>query len=380
MYEILSNPMKFYVKVFHSVGLKSCVMLMSNEKLVKLFKWETNPFTFQIFPELFVGYEKEVNKLIHGLENGNKISLLLGPTGSGKTTLLKHLYQTFSNEKYIIYLSKPPKNPKDWITIFRQISKPNFIKTILFRNNGVNLYNLHEWTNKQIKNKKFILFVDESHEASLESLEWLRVFADQIDSLSVVLAALPVFEDTMKSKLETFMRRVSIKIELTNLTKSETRELIKRRIESIGGEDIKPFTHGTIDYIYEKTGGFPREIIRVCNQLIQKAMEKNISIIDTDFLKEIDMPEPRISLEKITMLPERQRLILETLSKHGELTPSELIQKMDTEDYKDKDNAVRSVNNLLRRLMSEKFVERKKFGKAYKYKLGDRFKTLLVKT
>lgn len=351
---------------------------MRNEKLVKLFKWESNPFTFQILPELFVGYEKEVNELIFGLENGNKISLLLGPTGSGKTTLLKSLYNNFKNKTITLYLSKPPKHPEDWITVFKEILQPKGLGRFLFRNNGITLYNLPEKVNKKIKNKKLILLVDESHEASIESMEWLRTFADHIDNLSLVLAGLPVFENMMKSKLETFMRRVSLRIELTNLTKSETRELIKRRIENIGGEDIKPFTHGTIDYIYERTGGFPREILRVCNELIMKAAERNISIIDTDFLKEVSVPESRVSLDQLNILPERQRIILETLSKHGELTPSELIEKMDIKDYKDKENAVRSVNNLLRRLMKENFVERKKFGKAYKYRISQRFQTLLV--
>ncbi len=346
---------------------------MDYERQLRNFNWSSNPFTFQITPSIFVGYTKELNEIVTGLQSGNKFSLLLGPTGSGKTTMLKFLEQKFQEAK-IIYISKPPKDAKDWVTVFERITKRRFA---IWKKN-INLYNLNEHVKKALKGKKLLLFVDECHEASLESLEWLRSLTDHVDSLSVVLAGLPVFESAMKSNLETFMRRVGTKIELGNLSRSETRELIKRRIEFSGGNDIRPFSHNIIDYVYDRTGGFPREVIRVCNELSLKAMEKQITTIDTDFLRETDAPEARLSTDRIASLPERQKLIIETLAKHGELTPAQIISKLDIEEYKDRENGVRSVNNVLRRLMKEKLVERKKSGKAYLYKVSDRFQTLLV--
>ena len=350
---------------------------MTDEKVVKLFHWNSNPFTFRILPDLFVGYEKECQSIINGVNNGSKFALLMGPTGSGKTTLMKHLTRRLDCAR-MLYISKPPKKPEDWVTAFQDILKRGFLGSFFNRSKHINLYNLSEKLNKKLNGNRCVLFVDECHEASLESLEWLRTLVDHVDYLSVVLAGLPVFENILKSNLETFMRRVDVREELTNLTKSETRELIKRRVENSGGEDIKPFTHGTIDHIYERTGGFPREIIRMCNSLTQKALEKNISIIDTDFLKEIEEPAPRISLDKINSLPERQRLILETLAQHGELSPSDVISRMEIDDYKDRENAVRSVNNLLRRLMKEKLVERKRTGKTYRYRISEKYQTMLV--
>jgi type II secretory pathway predicted ATPase ExeA len=349
---------------------------MDYEKAIKEFKWETNPFTFNILPELFIGYDKEVNEVVGGLKSGNKFSLLLGPTGSGKTTFLKSLVNRFNGYDYVLYLSKPPKKPEDWLTVFREIIKPRF--SIFSRGNGPSLYNLSEVINRKLKDKKCLLFVDECHEASLDSLEWLRTITDQTENLFIALAGLPVFEKILKSNLETFMRRVETRIELSNLTKAETRELIKKRIENEGGEDIKPFTANAVEYIYERTGGFPREILRICNDLVQKALRKNITIIDLDFLKESETTETRISLETINELPERQRIVLETLSKKGELTPSELISNLKLDGYKDRENAVRSVNNLLRRLMSEGLADRTRRGKTYKYKVSGKYQNLMV--
>ncbi|UCD07428.1 MAG: BlaI/MecI/CopY family transcriptional regulator, partial [Candidatus Aenigmatarchaeota archaeon] len=206
----------------------------------------------------------------------------------------------------------------------------------------------------------------------------LRTLVDNIDNLSVIMAGLPVFENILKSNLETFSRRINTKTDLGNLTKAETRELVKKRIENAGGEDIRPFTSRTIEYIYERTGGFPREVIRLCNDLAYKALRSNISTIDTDFLKETEAPVTRLSLETVESLPERQKLILDALSKGEQFTPSEIVSEMGDEVYKNRENAIRSVNNLLRRLMKDGFVERKRVGKTYKYAISSKFRTLMV--
>ena len=344
-----------------------------------VFKWAENPFSFKIIPELFVGYTNEANEIINGLQNGDKFSILLGPTGSGKTTLIKYLINRMDNKDgyKIIYLAKPPKNPEDWILVFGGIIRPGFFSSILNRKK-ITLYELGEAVKNKLGKEKCILFVDECHEASIESLEWLRTLTDQIDNLVILLAGLPVTESVLKANLETFVRRLTTRVELTNLTKYETRELIKKRIESVGGNDIRPFTEGTIEMIYEITAGFPREILRMCNDLTKKAAEKNITTIDSNFLAEAKEPARRISIETIHELPERQKLILEALSKIGEATPSEIIRHMKHDDYKNHDNAIRAVNNLLVRLMKEKLVERKRIGKTYKYKVSAKFQTLMV--
>ncbi len=233
--------------------------------------------------------------------------------------------------------------------------------------------------NKRTRERNLSLLLDEGHEASLETLEWLRTLTDQIDNLSVVIAGLVKIEDILNENLETFMRRISSRVELTNLTKSETRELIKKRIEWAGGEDIRPFTSETVEAIYDRSGGFPREVIKTCNELVQKALEKNISTIDLNFLEEIKTKTPRrLPLSKVSDLPSRQKSILELLNNHKNLSPSEIVSKIELDGYKDKENAVRSINNILKRLLKEEFITRKRFGKTFRYKLSEKVKTMMV--
>jgi type II secretory pathway predicted ATPase ExeA/DNA-binding transcriptional ArsR family regulator len=355
--------------------------LVFDERHMKIFKWKNNPFNFRILPDLFVGYTKELNSILNSLRNNDKFSLLIGPTGSGKTTLMKFIANKFDKDKKIFYLSKPPKDPQDWVTIFTRFIKFSFFERLFSRRKRLNLYNLSEWVNKKVKNKNIVLLLDEGHEASLETLEWMRTLIDQVDNLSVILAGLPTLEPLLKEHLETLTCRIHTKVELTNLTRAETREMIKKRIEWSGGDDIKPFTPETIDFIYDKTGGFPREVLRMCNELTQKAIDKGISTVDINFLREIetDMPK-RVSLNTIGDLPSKQKTILELLGKYGEMTPSEIASKLDIGSYKDKANAIRSLNNILKRLTKEGLVIRKGKGRSYQYKISEKIKTLMVNT
>jgi len=340
-----------------------------------------NPFIFTISPELFVGYSKETEKIIKSIKNKEKATLLIGPTGSGKTTMLRYIAESMKDEYKILYIPKPPKNPFDFINIFRPFIRGIF--DFFKRNTGITLYNLGYELNKKLKNNHLLFFIDECHEASVESLEWLRTFIDQVDRLSIVMAGLPILNKMLKEHLETFLRRINTKVELISLTRYEVRELIKKRIESVNGEDIKPFTDNVINYIYQKTGGFPREVIRMCYELFEKTKERGVTTIDIEMINESRISGPDIHIPQTPeadftkTLPEKQRIIVEIIGSK-ELTPTEIVSKLKPEEYKNKSIAIRSVNNILRRLMAEGIVERTKYGKAYRYKLTEKYKTFMV--
>jgi type II secretory pathway predicted ATPase ExeA len=341
------------------------------------FGWKKNPFTFRISPELFVGYGREMSDITINLNEGGKFSLLLGPTGAGKTTMLMALLKKFGFKRKIIYLPKPPKDPRDFVDIFRSKlgSRISFFSGDERR---LCLYGLNSYLNRKLKDERCLLFVDEAHEASVETLEWLRTLGDQVDNMHIVMAGLPVFESILQDKLETFLRRITLRVELSNLTKSETRELIKKRIENSGGDDIEPFTADSIGLIYQKTEGFPREIIRLCDTLIRDATKKNITTIDAAFLSEAEEKAGRISVEAMKDVPDRQKNILGVLKTGGAMTPAQVAERMNMKEYKNRDNAIRSMNNLLNRLLKDGMVTRVKVGNAYKYEVAQKFRTMMV--
>lgn len=352
--------------------------------------WKENPFTLKIDPKLFTGYDHQVRAAMRHLNEKHKIALLTGPTGSGKTMMLKWIEMHMPHGT--IYLTKPPQKPEEFVDIFLQIFPVGFWSKI-FRVKP-SLYSLPKYLNKKTEKNHLVFLIDEAHETNKDVLEWLRVLTDQIDSMSLVVAGLPNFENTLKS-LETFDQRITTRISLNALEKDETKDLIRKRIENVGGSGTIPFSEAAIDRIYSRTGGFPREVIKMCNRLVNTALEKELDIIDEKDIeehREIELPKVRVDEPKVTFspkppseeqfrgLPYKQGKIVEVLSRKDWLTPTAISEELGYEKYKSKNHAIRSVNNILRRLMLDGFVQREARGKAFMYALTPKVKTLFVES
>lgn len=361
------------------------------ENWLNQLKWKENPFTLKIDPSLFVGYEDQLKKLISHIREGHKVALVTGSTGSGKTTLLKLMETDLDRDYDVLYISKPPRK-EDLKDIFLSKYKIPFLQRLF--GVKVGLHDLHVHLNKKLGQKKLLMLLDETHEADIEVLKWLRTISDQVDNMQIVLAGLSTVEDMLRNNLETLRSRIMTHIELINLKREDSRELISKRIKSVGGEDTAPFTEKCVNEIYGLTGGFPREILKICNKLVQKAIEENKLEIDSVNLylksesstEEQEKEEPKESVEIMLKkdfmndLSYKQRKIIHLLDENKELFPSDIAEKLGFDKYKSKQHAVRSVNNILKRLSKMGYVDRKSMGKGFVYFLNIKTKNLLIKS
>ncbi|MFQ6020414.1 MAG: AAA family ATPase [Candidatus Aenigmatarchaeota archaeon] len=352
--------------------------------------WKENPFTLKIDPKLFTGYEEQVRASLKHIENKHKIALITGHTGSGKTTFLKWL--RMNAHQHALYISKPPEKPDYFINIFTENFPLSFWERI-FRKYP-SLFNLPAYVNKKLKGNQLILLLDEAHETNREVLEWLRVLVDQIDNVSLIIAGMPILEEKLK-EIETLNQRITTRISLISLNQEDVRDLIQKRIADVGGRGTVPFTVQALDKIYQRTGGFPREVIKLCDKLVSRALENKRDMIDEFDIEELrEIPEKKVrveepvvtfspkppSEEKLRDLPYKQRKIIDLLSRRDWLTPTAIVEELEMKGYKSKGHAIRSVNNILKRMMLEGFVQREARGKAYMYALTPKVKTLFVES
>lgn len=345
-----------------------------SEKLIKWLKdhgWTANPFIFSIDSRMLVGYEKQKTELMTLLESRHKVVLLVGPTGSGKTSLLKWLSDNVKGYKFI-YVSKPPTKIEDFVYIIDDnFKRPWFL---WFIPNIKNPYQIPKFLHK--KKQHIVILFDEAQESEIDMLEWLRVLSDQVDNVTVIISALPSFEEQVKDKLETLKKRIISRIEVLSLTKEEMGELIKKRIERVGGTGMEPFDAAVINALFEKTGGFPREVIRICNDLVMNAVDHDKERITIDMLAAEKKEETPITMiEKLTQM---EKYIIDLLGKNA-MTPGEIANTLNLEKYKSRQHAVRSVNNITKLMINAGLLEREKRDKAFVYSLSPRIKTLVVK-
>ena len=339
---------------------------MTFQEWLGILGLRTNPFTFEILPDVMVGYTRQGRELIDSIRAGSKMVLLLGPTGSGKTTLLKWLAASLQGEKTVIFLPKPPNNPEDFIGIFNSY----FQYGLLRKKKADNLYTLPAFIQAAPIKKDIVLICDEIHEAPDEVLMWLRALSDNVENMSIVMAGLPRFERDLGERLETLRKRISVKINVLSLTKEETYQLIDRRLGYAGGGSI--FPTDLLEYIYDKSAGFPREVLRICDEVLRKAYDKGSTSLTKEIVvEETTATEPIVS----SAVPNKQRLILEALV--NPITAAALAEKF-TQHYKSKQHALRAINNLLHRLMTRGYIEREHYEKTYIYKLSTKARTAFV--
>ncbi len=341
--------------------------------------WNNNPFTFSILPSLFVGYRQQAARTMLFLEEKHKFVLVSGPTGSGKTTLLKWIQANLPAKFDTLYLGKPPEKPEDFVHIFNEKFKPPWFMS-LFSKKIKNMYQIPNFLNKKLKNNHLVVLLDEIHEADKEVLEWIRVFSDQVDNISFLLSGLPNFEQDLSSKLETFRKRITANIELLSLTKEETEKLIERRIQYVGGKGNE-FPQEVVDFVFARSGGFPREVLRLCDEFINQAIIKGSEKISLDLFGDVkeEKIEEQVYLNVLEKMTPMQREIIEVLAQKP-LSPGQIANSLNIEKYKSRQHAVRSVNNILKFLLKQGFVERKQFEKTFVYSLTPKIKTLMVKT
>ncbi len=343
--------------------------------------WNGNPFTLNVRSKVFVGYDAQIKAALRHVSERHKIAIVTGPTGAGKTSMLKWIEGNNSAET--LYITKPPAKPDEFIQIFLDYYPLPFLERIF--GNKPNLYNIDGYMNRRLRGKRLLLLLDESHETNREVLEWLRVLVDQIENLSLILAGLPVLEDKIRQTLETFDQRITSRIKLSALGDAETAELIRKRIETAGGSGTKPFSEDAVSEIFKKTGGFPREILKLCDRLVNDAVDGGKTEVggrdvgDYREIKEEPVAAVQQPVQAVSELPQKQKKIINALLEKTWLTPADLGAMMEA-DYKSREHAIRSINNILKRLMDDGFVQRESRGKAFMYSLTPRTKTMMVES
>lgn len=343
------------------------------------YGWERNPFNFRIYPDLLIGYEEETQRIRNSLDSDGKFTLLLGETGAGKTNMLRKIQKEYSTKNPLFYMSKPPMTEANLFTYLRdEVLDPGIISSLF---NSYSLYNIHQPLNQKYSDN-LILLVDEGHEASNDVLEWIRTAMDHIDNLSVVAAGLPGFEERLQNEVETLYSRATEIIRLDSLDKDSSIELVRSRIEYVGGSSLEPFTQSAILEIYESTGGFPREILRACNECVVKAADEGKSIIDEDDVRGVldessdetnsDGGESAGTQETTdrTLTP-KQQSIFDAIEEIGEATSGDIVDHIGLDEYKSRSHAIRSINNILRRLSEQGLVERERQGRNYIYEISE---------
>jgi len=235
------------------------------------FGWKRDPFTLDIMPNLFTGYQTQVNSILERIHLKSGHILVRGNKGVGKTTLLKWLADKLKEEFHAIYVPRPTDNFDDLLEFLATSLKAKKRKGGRFT-----IYDLEAIASSTKKN--ILLLLDEAHEFTSEFERPLRTLGD-LNGVNFVLAGLMETLDKIKSVSAPFYDRITLEVILDHLSLKETEELIRKRIEDVGGSDLQPFTPEAVENVFNISSGIPRKILKVCEWIMLDAIQHDLNTI-----------------------------------------------------------------------------------------------------
>ncbi len=255
----------------------------TKKKWFSKFGWKHNPFTLDVIPSLFTGYSAQVESILDKLSTRSGHILVYGDKGVGKTTLLRWLAENLKKDNHAVYVARPPIKFEDLV---------NQVVVELKGRGQKGKYSLYEVEELVKKAKKpVVMLIDEAHEITAEIEQQMRSLGD-IHGVNLILAGLPETKEKIKRDSPPLYDRMVLETYIEHLSLEETRDMIRKRIEDAGGQDVKPFTNEAIENIFKMSKGRPRMILKVCDWVIADAIKNNLEVIGAEVGK--DFPKGEI--------------------------------------------------------------------------------------
>lgn len=141
------------------------------------------------------------------------------------------------------------------------------------------------------KPRRLVLLVDEADALPMRLLEELRVLtnvsADGLPLVSLVLAGGPILEERFADpQLDGFAQRVAARCYLSPLGREETLQYVRSQVAAAGLRPERLFTADALEAIYAATGGLPRLINQLGDQLAWMAEETGCTPLDAALVQQ----------------------------------------------------------------------------------------------
>lgn len=232
-----------------------------------------------------------LSTLQYGLFSAKALTLVVGEAGTGKTTLIQAALESDRcRDVRCVYLNNPTLRPHDFIRLlahkFDFSPEVGESKALLLTQLEAVLRQRHA------AGLVTALVVDEAQSLSLEMLEEIRFLANietpSVKLLPVVLAGQPELATRLEEpNLRQLKQRVALRTVLQPFALEDTAAYIASRIVTAGGVPGRMFSLEAVMLIHELSGGIPRTISVICDNVLVTGMALGRSTIDRATVAEV---------------------------------------------------------------------------------------------
>jgi general secretion pathway protein A len=257
------------------------------------FGFEESPFSLSPDPAFFyrsAQHEEALANLIYGVQSRKGFIVLTGEVGTGKTTMLECLRDYLEAQRM------------EFAFVFNsRITTEQFFQMIAYdldlRCNHTSktevLFALnHLLITRANEGRTSVLIIDEAHNLDWEVLEEIRLLGNLENRrgklLQIILAGQPELDRKLDApNLRQLKQRIVLRCSLNPFSLEDTTEYINTRMTLAGMPNQTVFTPQLIQEIHTRTGGIPRLINAVCDNMLLTCFAVETHEATRDMLDEV---------------------------------------------------------------------------------------------
>ncbi len=229
------------------------------------FGFKERPFQLVPNPDyLFLSrsHEEAIAHLNYAIAHGDGFVEITGEVGTGKTTLCRVFLEDLDENTEVAYIFNPRLTS---LELLRAINDEFAINAT-----ADNAKDLIDTLNtflmeKKSQHKNAILLIDEAQNLSKDVLEQIRLLSNLETNTSKLLQIILVGQPELRQMLDSYElrqlgQRMTLSWYLTPLSRQETREYIRHRVNIAAKKTEDKFTWAAYYRIYSYSRGIPRLI------------------------------------------------------------------------------------------------------------------------
>lgn len=223
-------------------------------------------------------HHEALSRLLFLVEDRGRCGMLIGPAGTGKTHLLQMAARQVRRTQRLMIsldLRGHDQNQLLWKLAAALQLGPRDCESSQRLRRMLEDY-LRGMRHSGVPRVFFFDNLDRATADCAYVIEWLLRLDDGPSCRTTVLVAGRKFDGTAAAQL---LELSNLRIEIAALGRDETSEYVRDLFSSAGG-DADVFSQEALDLLFEKTGGAPREINRLCDLSLLAAMSANRRHVD----------------------------------------------------------------------------------------------------
>ena len=240
---------------------------------LKYYALKQQPFDLTPNPRFLfhsVKHREAINHLLYGIRERKGFVQLTGEVGAGKTTLCRALLEQLDSRFSTALLLTPVLDAQELVKAIAG----EFGLDVKGLDRLETLATINDFLIRQVEQgKETVLIIDEAQNFSDDLLEQVRqlsnIETDDRKLLQIILIGQPELRDRLNNpRLRQLRQRITVRYHLRELTRLETGQYIKHRLELAGANGAPHFSTAALWRIFRYSHGVPRLVNAVCDKAL----------------------------------------------------------------------------------------------------------------